>query len=871
MPFARTKIQPPRPRAGVQLQRPALEARLGAALLQQRLVLVCAPAGFGKTSALARAAATLPEGTALAWIACDSDDSPIDLFKCLLAALEPYDPPWRRAPEALVRLAAEAAGDEHLRAIAAEVINALDACEVAHGVIVVDDLHRVQHQAPHVFLEALVARLSPHWTVALASRTEPPWPLARLRAAGDLAEFRAADLGFSGPEVAQLAAGSGWDASRAATLHARTEGWPAGVRLALAAPAGSAAIDRHMFDFLTSEVVDRLEAPLRDFLLVTSVLPELTPERCAAVAGDERAAERLEALLRADLFVSVIDEDVPTLRLHDLLRDLLQARLLREQPDLYRLALQRAADTETDPLRRVAWLQRAGDWAAAEAELAAVAREQIALGNVATLQRLFEAFPEAMRRRSARLQMLLALTTWDWDTAIGTTAAAAEAFGAEGDAVERLRALSFHCWALSGANRPEALKPMAQALLEDARTPPDALTRTLGAQAWLEIGQGDQRGVAAFITRTVGLLEQGAPLAQWLECAPLGAFVGLPGTRAPLLRYVAGAQQQLPEQPTPLRGLLLVLQAWLALWQGDVEGARKSADAATSESRWLADPVGLDAPTRTLAAVLKSLRGDPGGLPLLHALVNDIGASGVALRVEVYQPLYVFFTMRCAAMLDDPAELRAAAERLAAVGGRSWLTPRQRAGAAAHLARLRGDLEEACERWCALVEDEWRSDVYGQVADARLRLADALLQRGPKHAREAAAVIEALAQRVAADGEWGVVLLSGPAVLGRLAGADWRGALGPALLQTLQRWAAAAAALRQAAPPADDAAAPDSPLSAREAEVLQRIAAGQSNKLIARALDLSPHTVKRHVANILDKLAVGSRAQAAAWFTARAR
>ena len=120
--------------------------------------------------------------------------------------------------------------------------------------------------------------------------------------------------------------------------------------------------------------------------------------------------------------------------------------------------------------------------------------------------------------------------------------------------------------------------------------------------------------------------------------------------------------------------------------------------------------------------------------------------------------------------------------------------------------------------------------------------------------------------RIDDDGDVGGVLLAGPLLLARLAAADWGDALAPARRQALQRWAAQAQALRAEADAGGvPAPAPADGLSAREREVLERIAAGDSNKLIARALDLSPHTVKRHVANILDKLGLQSRAQAAAW------
>ncbi len=864
MTFARTKIQTPRPRGGTQIERPALEARLAAAFAEARLVVVAAPAGFGKTTALARAAARLPADHAFGWIACDAEDGPLELLECLLAVLEPLDPPWRVAPEALLRLAAEATDEARLRALAADVINAVDACAVAHGTVVVDDLHRIGHPQVFAFLDALVARLSPRWTLVVASRTEPPLALARLRVAGDLAEFRADDLRFEPAEVRRLAAASGLDDDAAERLLARTEGWPAGLRLALASPAAG-AIDRHVFDYLTSEVIDRLPADEREFLFLTSVLPELTPPRAAAVSGDAAAAARLDAIARAGLFVTVLDDQGPTLRLHDLFRDVLETRFARERPAAWREALHRAAATEPDPLRRVAWLQRAEAWDAAEDVLVEVAEEQVAAGGAAAVRRLFDAFPAPRREHSARLKLLVARAAWDWDTAVEATAGAAAALAAEGRGAEQLRALSYHALALSGACRTAPLWPLAERLLAEPALEPAARARTLAALGWATVSRGDQRGVAALAGATLDALEPAGTLAHWLECTPLGPHVGLPGMRAPLERFISGALQRVPDRPAPLRGVVMVLQGWLALWRGDVPAAEAAAAAALSEARWLARPIMLDAPTRTLHATLRALRGDHGALDALVALADEIDRSGVPLRAEAYAPLYLHHAMRIAALLGDAPVLAAMATRLLAVpeGSRSWLSPAMRRSAPAHLAWQAGDRDGAIGHWRALLADEWHSDVFGQVADTRLRLADALL---PRQRRDAAEVLAPLFARIDDDGDVGGVLLAGPLLLARLAAADWGDALAPARRQALQRWAAQAQALRAEADAGGvPAPAPADGLSAREREVLERIAAGDSNKLIARALDLSPHTVKRHVANILDKLGLQSRAQAAAW------
>ena len=730
MAFARTKIKPPRPRSGALIDRPALERRLAQALLTRRLVLVCAAAGFGKTSLLARQAEQMPAGTAFAWVACDEGDSLVQLLECLVAALEPFDPPWRSSPDALVRAAAEAVTPARRRAVAAEVINALDACEVRHGVIVVDDLHRVDPPTVFEFVDALLERFTPRWTLAIATRHEPTLALARLRAMDEIAEFRLEDLRFERDEVRTLAARAGLGVADADLVHERTQGWPVGLRLALHAPSGSHSglpaaaraftIDRHVFDFLAAEVIDRLDAPLREFLLATSVLPELTAARCAALSGDTSAAVRLEQIERAGLFVSVLADDERTLRLHDLFREALETRFARERPAQFDAVLARAAATEPDPLRRVSWLLRARLWDEAESALVGAADDLIAAGAAAAVRGLFERFPSRQRAASARLQMLLARTRWDWDNAIDSIERAAAAFAAEGDPAARLAALSYRCVALAGANHHEQARAAARSLLAEPGLEGDALARTLSAASWIELARGDQRDLAPLWHRLLETLERTDSLASWSECAPLAPYVGMPGLRAPLVRYLDGALRLLPEHPTPLRGMCQVMQGWLHLWVGDVARAEACAATAASDSRWLARPPNLDAPSRSLQAVLYALRGDrSSSLTMLESLIGEIEASGVAMRIEVYLNLYVFLAMRCAVLVDDPAWLRAMAVRLAVEGdgGRSWLSAQQRAGAAAHLAALDGDLAEACERWRAMLDDEHHADLYGQIVD----------------------------------------------------------------------------------------------------------------------------------------------------------
>ena len=235
--FALAKIQPPRPRTSL-VERPTLEQALDSALRHHRLTLLVAPAGYGKTAALARQIRRLGDGSALAWISVDEDDRLQRFLACLTTALEPHDLPWRVSPEALGTLAQAEHG---LRDVARELVNALAASEVDRGLIVIDDAHRLADPQVFELLQAVIERLPEHWGVAIASRVDPPLSLARWRASGDLAEFRQYDLRFNEAEVTALLRSSGLVASAPAAreLLALTDGWAAGLRLSLSAQAGA--------------------------------------------------------------------------------------------------------------------------------------------------------------------------------------------------------------------------------------------------------------------------------------------------------------------------------------------------------------------------------------------------------------------------------------------------------------------------------------------------------------------------------------------------------------------------------------------------------------------------------------------------------
>ena len=877
MSFARTKIQPPRQRPG-SIARPVLEARLDRALHEQRLLLFTAPAGFGKTAALTRQIARLPAGSALAWVSCDEDDDLQRLLACLCAALEPFDPPWRSDPDAL---GTRAAGTRSQRREAAdELLNTLAACEVPRGVIVLDDLHRVTDPNVFEFLDLLLPALPPQWVLVLSGREAPPLALARLRVQGELAEFRESDLQFDEAEVQALLQASPAASGRvsAAQLMARTQGWAVGLRLALntlsdgrpaAATLRSAALDRHVFDYLAAEVLQHMPTELRLFLLRCSVLPELSASRCVPVALDPRAERWLEEIEERGLFVSTLEGPELTLRLHDLFRDFLEDRLQRELPHELPELLKRAAAGEEDTTRRIGYLLRAGASDEAAALLRAEGPALITRGVIAPVLRLIEQFPPG--QHEAPLQLLRGMASWalwDFDAMCEAMHRAAAGFARDGDRPSQQLAQAYEAIALSAAGRDAASEAMLPPLLAQPLDD-DALACALHARVWQALDQGPLDEVASRLQQELEVVERLDSAIGWYRASPVARYLGLPGMVPALRRYADGALRHAGEGNSPLRIIALTVQAQLAAWAGRPDDAEALLRAMEEDIRWLGQSRSLLTQTQLCRALLHALRGEAeAALAAARRPYQLLEDEPDGPRRRIVQTVLLTHEIRLAALLGQTTLLRQRLDELAQVPQHDVGAPArlQAALLPAYLADATGQVAQAIALRRAALAHETLLSRLGLGVETRLRLAAALLRSEGEAA--AAECLRPALQATDDSTELAPVLLAGPPVLQALAQADWRGRLATAEQLRLKQWAQRALQLRRAAAPARPAALPL--LSAREIEVLERIAAGHSNKLIARALDLSPHTVKRHVANILDKIGVQTRGQAAAWLRERA-
>jgi LuxR family transcriptional regulator, maltose regulon positive regulatory protein len=399
-----TKLVAPAPRAGL-LPRAGLQSLLQSSL-QAKLCLVGAPAGSGKTTLLAQWRAVAGGGR-VAWVSLEeSDNDPTRFWSYLVAALRTVEPGVGTvALEAL-----RGPSVELERVVVPSLVNDL-ATVGAPLVQILDDYHLITDAICHQTLGWFLDHLPAEVHVVLSTRLDPPLPLARMRARGELAELRVGELQFTHEETAELLNGSmglGLAAEDVARLAERTEGWAAGLVLAglslRGRPDSSGFIaaftggDRHVADYLVAEVLERQPEELRGFLLRTSVLERLSGPLCDAVLETQGSAELLGELEASNLFVMPLDDRRQWYRYHQLFAQLLRLELGRRNPELVSVLHRRAA----------AWHRQAGnvDEAIGHASAAGEFAEAGALiarhwaahwlgGQRATVARWLEGLPEA--------------------------------------------------------------------------------------------------------------------------------------------------------------------------------------------------------------------------------------------------------------------------------------------------------------------------------------------------------------------------------------------------------------------------------------------------------------------------------------------
>jgi LuxR family maltose regulon positive regulatory protein len=330
------------------VRRSRLLAVLEREIPDYKLILVAAPAGYGKTTLLAHWARS--GSFPVAWLSLDEADNDPDRFlRYLLLAWDTVQPGIRDSPLGLLL----GAKQPERAAVLAAFVNATNELP-EHLAVVLDDYHLIGEAAVHEVLASLLDHLPPTLHIVLTGRGDPPLPLARYRARQELLEIRTEELNFTQDETAEFLNDlKGFNLAREeiARLHSRLEGWIAGLHLVSlslrrqAEPAEWLAVaGRHRFvaDYLSQDVLAQLPDDTRRFLLQTSILDRLRGGLCDAVTGREGGQETLELLERQNLFLVPLDDRREWFRYHRLFADFLRDELHRcdgaDVGDLHRRA-----------------------------------------------------------------------------------------------------------------------------------------------------------------------------------------------------------------------------------------------------------------------------------------------------------------------------------------------------------------------------------------------------------------------------------------------------------------------------------------------------------------------------------------------------
>lgn len=347
-PLLETKLYIPPVRPNL-VSRPRLVERLSAGL-HQRLTLISAPAGFGKTTLLSEWIVSTDRP--VAWVSLDEgDNDPARFWAYAVAALRRIEARIGEAALALLR----SPEPPPIEPVLTTLINEITAIP-EHFVLILDDYHVIAAQPIHDALAFLLDHLPLHacpdgqyrgMHLVIATRADPPLPIARLRGRGHVAEIRQADLRFIPAEVAAFlkqVADLDLSADDIATLTARTEGWIAGLQMAVVSMRGREDIPgfvasftgshEYIADYLSDEVLSQQLESVRTFLLQTSVLDRLTGPLCDAVTGQGGGQQVLEGLKEANLFVVSLDDERRWYRYHHLFVSLLRQRLQQTRPEI---------------------------------------------------------------------------------------------------------------------------------------------------------------------------------------------------------------------------------------------------------------------------------------------------------------------------------------------------------------------------------------------------------------------------------------------------------------------------------------------------------------------------------------------------------
>lgn len=867
------------------VDRPVLLDQLNEGL-RGRLTLVSAPAGFGKTSLVA--AWRKQCETPLAWVSLDEEDNdPLRFLDYLIGALQMVDSDLGDESADLLR---KSSTTPPVKVVLTSVLNEINAYD-KEFVMAFDDYHVIHEHGIHEALSYLIERLAPHAHALIATRSDPPFPLGRLRARGELKELRATDLRFDKCEAAVFLN----DVMKleltpddVAALDDRTEGWIAGLQLSALTLQGKenrselvkdfAGDNRFVLDYLLEEVLTCQTEKVQDFLLRTSVLTRLNGSLCDALTEDQASHETLEQLERANLFLVRLDGRGEWFRYHHLFADLLRLKLKQKRPGAMReLQIQASQWCHENNLAEEAinYALAAQDWERTLNLIEPIAFQIISFGGFERMRLWIESIPESVFK-SRHLVFQFYIPTLLYNEEFDRLEKYLQILEtAEPEAVRsRLMSVVWSTRSLIAAarNQPERAEECSRRAAEFL-LPDDVTQRAVVAQTRVRAASihGDTQEVEKALAAAIPAYREAEHLIfqVWAQMA-----LGITRLMQARLREGAEclqkaqqfAQERLPARPQTILYSYTFLCDVYREWN-ELETAKTYLNDALTLIR----QTGRESYPAYLADSLKNLS-------LMLELCDD-AAHADRLIDQALQRVRRYGNIVAEEQLEALKALLVLRRGSEMSAGSLWA---ETSGLSAE------DEADYSKEFSHLIFARWL--ITAGKAKQALPLLGRLLIAAQKGARRRAAleilILQAIASNETEPLEKALVLAQ-PEMFIRTfidEGEPVSKLLLELLKQKGKRWetekpellryvvklkdtfgpGAPAAAAKTVTPQTE--ALPwwyvEDPLSERELEVLQHVSRGLSNQEIADKLFLSAGTVKRHMSNIYQKLDVHSRTQA---------
>ncbi len=874
-----TKLYVPRVRHSLVLRRRLIE-RLNEGL-DRRLTLISAPAGYGKTTLVSewvQAIGGVSPPIAIAWLSLDEDDNdPVRFLTYLVAALQMVDPNIGQTAQGMLQTPQPHPPESLLTTL----INDMAAVS-SPLILTLDDYHLIQTMSIHQPLAYLLEYLPPLVLLVIVTREDPPLPLSRWRARGEMLEIRQDDLRYTEEETAdflqrvmrlELTSGD------ITALHQRTEGWPAGLQLAALSLRGRedghqlvqsvTGSHRYILDYLIDEVFRLQPADVQDFLLATSILDHFCAPLCDAVrSGESGDAERgdsdeiLLALEQANLFVVPLDESRQWYRYHRLFRDLLRSQ--QKAPHLAPLHQRAARWYEENGFLEDALghLLAAEDWEEAGRVIRPAAAEAIRNGRFTTLHNWLGAFPDEQVRQNSGLATLKgwSMLPMGQFQAAGTYAELArELLATDASPLDRAMLTCLRMYvAQAGLDLARVIELSRQALqLLEEGDPYFLRGAVLGNLAQAQTLMGDIPAATHTLGEMVRLSRQvGHHLSALGALGNLASFLNLQGRRR---EAVVLCRQALTEavdsrgRPLPAAGQVHIVLGSILYDSNELALAHQHLIQGLKLGEQLGPATGGVLTGWIALAHLQQAMGDE------EAALATMGETRqIVSRFSL--PQADAFVTGAEADIQLKQGNVAAAERWAeAVGFAPTDQPDHlRESAYLTFARLLLAQDRPAEAGTLLANCErFARDGGRHRSLITVRILQAVREATMGREEEALGCLEE-AVRLAAPEEYRRAFLEDGAPIAGLLPRVRQAA--PDLVDELLAYAGI-----DGRPPDRVRAQPlHEPLSARELQVLELVVAGLSNREIAERLVISVGTVKTHVHHIYGKLAVSDRPKAIA-------